>query len=73
MEKVRLKIGGMGCQGCSMAVGGALRRVPGVKSAEVDLAGASAIVEYDEAQTGLEQLIAAVQQSGYTATLAKAA
>jgi copper chaperone CopZ len=73
METIKLAIAGMSCRGCVMAVGGALKRVPGVASTQVDLDTGSAEVVYDSAQTGPEQLIAAVKQVGYGAARTEAA
>ena len=63
---MRLKVDGMGCQGCVDAVRRALAGVPGVDSARVDLAAGQA--EVDAAQrvpTAL--LVEAVESVGYEA------
>ena len=73
METLQLKVTGMSCKGCVMAVQGALTRVAGVQSVAVDLEGGSATVEYDPEQTSPEALIAAVTQVGYGARLPQAA
>jgi Cu+-exporting ATPase len=63
-----LDIGGMTCASCVGRVEKALRRVPGVAAAEVNLATEVATVRFDPAQTGLEELTAAVARAGYTAS-----
>ena len=67
-ETATLKIGGMTCANCQKHVGDALREVPGVASASVDLAFHRASVTYDPAKAKVEDLVAAVERSGYEAT-----
>ncbi len=66
-EHVRtvLHIGGMHCAGCSNAVERQLRKVPGVIEANVSIATEKAVVTYDAALTGLDDLRAAVKAAGY--------
>ena len=59
-----LKITGMTCGHCVRAVTGALKGVPGVKGAEVDLKGGSATVEGSPDPAAL---VAAVEEEGYKA------
>ncbi|GGJ70749.1 CopZ family metallochaperone [Deinococcus aquiradiocola] len=59
-----LKITGMTCGHCQSAVTKALRAVPGVQNAQVDLSTGQAIVEGD---ADLQALVAAVTEEGYTA------
>lgn len=66
-QTITLKIGGMSCGNCQKHVQEALVGTPGVRSAEVDLQGATATVTFDAATTTPEQLIAAVEAEGYTA------
>lgn len=64
----RLQIGGMNCGACAGHVQRALASVPGVTSAEVDLASARATVEH-EANLDRQKLVAAVAEEDYTASL----
>jgi copper chaperone CopZ len=61
-----LRIGGMHCIACTLAVKKALLGVPGVKEAKVNFKNESAIVTTDESVT-LRRLQDAVAQTGYTA------
>ena len=70
MKTTRLKVSGMTCGHCRDAVEKALRNSPGVRNAAVDLNGGAAEIEYDEASVSPEQLIAAVEEEGYSAALA---
>ncbi len=66
MATTTLKVGGMSCGHCVMAVTNALKGVPGVKDAKVDLQGGRAVVEYDAPATPRD-LVGAVLEEGYTA------
>ena len=59
-----LRISGMTCGHCRLHVKEALDRVPGVRSAEVDLPGGLATVDGEAAPA---DLIAAVEAEGYGA------
>lgn len=59
-----LQITGMTCDKCAASVSQALRRIEGVKSADVNLDKGRATVRYDSAQTGRDRLIAAITQAG---------
>ncbi len=61
-----LPIEGMSCASCVRRVERALSKVPGVRSASVNLANERAAVAIDPGQARLEDLIKAVEQAGYT-------
>ena len=71
LADVRLRIGGMTCASCSSRVEKALSRVPGVVSAEVNLATETAAVRVSGG-TGAATLISAVEKAGYEAVEALA-
>lgn len=66
MASITLKVGGMSCMGCVGSVKRLLEQVPGVASAEVDLAGATATVTYDPERVQPAALRQAVIDGGYT-------
>jgi Cu+-exporting ATPase len=66
-KRVVLPIRGMHCAGCVGIVEKALTRVNGVQTASVNLAGERASVLFDDAETGLEAIKAAVERAGYQA------
>lgn len=68
-EKSTLSISGMTCAACSTRVEKGLKKVDGVLKANVNLASEKATVEYIPGKTNVEQLIAAVQKTGYKAKL----
>lgn len=70
MKTTRLKVSGMTCGHCVESVEKALRNQNGVRNASVDLEAGAAEVEYEEGRVAPEQLIAAVEEEGYSAALA---
>ena len=64
MAEANLKIEGMSCQHCVMAVRKALGTVAGVDSSEVEIG--SAVVKYNEARATRKDLEAAVEKAGFT-------
>lgn len=56
---------GMSCAACAARVDKTLNGQPGVRTASVNYAAATATVEYDTAQCSPEQLKAALQAAGY--------
>ena len=65
MTKETLKIQGMTCNHCVMRVAKALKAVPGVQDAHVDLQKAEAIVTYEEGKVTRDKLGFAVVEAGY--------
>jgi len=59
-----LNISGMTCGHCQTAVTKALKNVPGVKNAQVDLQTGTALIE---GQVDTQALVAAVTEEGYGA------
>jgi Cu+-exporting ATPase len=64
---VRLQIEGMTCASCVARVEKALKKVPGVEAAEVNLATEVAEVTLTGHATSTDALIAAVEKAGYSA------
>ncbi|MEW6612662.1 MAG: heavy metal translocating P-type ATPase [Pseudomonadota bacterium] len=65
----QLAIGGMTCATCAGRVERALRRLPGVQSAQVNLATEQAFVTYVPGAVGVDDMLRAVTAAGYTATV----
>jgi copper chaperone len=65
MTKKTLKIQGMTCNHCVMRVAKALKSVPGVQDAQVDLQKGEASVTFDEAKVTQEKMSTAVVEAGY--------
>src|ERR687888_507451 len=64
-QQIELPITGMTCASCVNRVQKALKKVPGVADASVNLATEQASVRYDPAEVRPEQLQAAVENAGY--------
>lgn len=67
MNQEVLKVSGMSCEGCVKSVTGVLEALPGVLKAEVSLASASAIVDYDPGKVGRAEMVAAIDDAGFEA------
>ena len=69
MTKQKFNITGMTCSACSAHVEKAVRALEGIRSADVSLMTNSMMAEYDESALSAQEIIAAVIQSGYGASL----
>jgi copper chaperone CopZ len=69
LNRVVIPVEGMTCATCEIAVRHALKRIDGVKSARVSVATKTATVDYEPGRTNPEQLVAAINSTGYRATL----
>lgn len=65
MEKTVLTVEGMTCGHCKSAVEKAVRGLPGVLAAEVDLGAKQLAVDYDAAKTTPGDVKKAVEEAGY--------
>jgi copper chaperone len=66
MAELTLKVEGMTCRHCVMRVKKATEQLAGVSKVDVTLG--SVKLEYDEAQTGENQIRQAVEKAGYKVT-----
>ena len=62
-----LRIAGMHCSSCAMAIDMELEDLPGVEEARTNFARATTQVVFDPAGVSLEVIIAAIHEAGYTA------
>jgi copper chaperone CopZ len=69
LQRLVISVEGMSCATCEIAVRQALKRIDGVKSAHASVATKSAMIDYDAAKTNPEQLVAAINSTGYRASL----
>lgn len=60
-----LRVKGMTCDHCRMAIERALRKVPGVRSASVDLSAATATVVFEPGRTDRDAAATAIEHEGY--------
>jgi Cu+-exporting ATPase len=69
-EEATLTVNGMSCASCVAHVEKAARRLPGVQSTSVSLAGGRATVRFDPDQTGPDRIAAAITDAGYPSSAA---
>ncbi len=69
LKQVTLAVQNMSCGMCKYTVENALKQVAGVKSANVDMDRKIAVVDFDPAKVGVEDLAKAVSDAGYPATV----
>ena len=69
LNRIVFSVEGLGCVTCEIPVRHALRRIDGVKSAHVSAATKTATVDYEPAKTNPEQMVAAINSTGYRAAL----
>jgi Cu+-exporting ATPase len=67
MDAQTLSIRGMTCAACVQRVEKAIRKLPGVESASVNLATERATIRFDRQRVGLPEIKRAVSAAGYTA------
>jgi copper chaperone len=60
-----IKVNGMSCDHCKSSVEGALRCLPGVTAAAVDLKAGEARVTYDEGRVDEARLRRAIEDVGF--------
>jgi len=65
LQTVDIPVAGMTCGNCARTVERKLSATPGVAKAHVDLAGATAKVEFDPARTNVRELALAIEKLGY--------
>jgi len=69
LNRIVLSVEGLSCVTCEIPVRHALRRIDGVKSVDVNAGTKTATVDYEAAKTNPEQLVAAINSTGYRAML----
>jgi copper ion binding protein len=67
MSTTTIKVQGMTCNHCVMRVVKALKAVPGVQDAQVDLGKAQAVITFEESTVTPEKLSSAIVEAGYKA------
>ncbi len=62
-----LRIHGMHCAGCEIAIENAVKQLPGINAVSADYAGDSVTVRYDNTYISVETIIACIEGLGYQA------
>jgi mercuric ion transport protein len=69
LSRVVIPVEGLSCVTCEIPVRSSLKRIDGVKSVHVSVASKTTMVDYEPAKTNPEQLVAAINSTGYRASL----
>lgn len=69
MIKVLINIDGMHCAACSAAVERAVNKIEGVDEVSVNLTAGNALVSFNEAKAGVDEVITAVNNAGFVGSL----
>lgn len=67
-KRVQLSLSGMHCSSCALIIEKSLKKVSGVKEANVNFSAEKALITYDESTAKKELFIDAVKRAGYSAT-----
>jgi len=67
LATIKIPIEGMTCFTCELSVESSLKRLSGVESADAKVIDRAAYVRYNPAQVSVEQLITAINRTGYRA------
>lgn len=68
LEKAEFKINGMTCSGCEEHVKLEVNKLTGIIQTNVSYESGKAIIEFDQAQTGIEEIEKAIEKTGYSVT-----
>ena len=69
MARAVIAVEGMTCAACTIAVEGGLTQIEGVQHVSANVAGKSVAAVYDPDRVSLQQLVEAINQTGYQARL----
>lgn len=68
IQQANFEIAGMTCLGCEEHIKNAVSKLPGFISAEVNHKTGKATVKFDKSKTSLEQIVSAINSTGYKVT-----
>lgn len=66
-KRIALSLSGMHCSSCALLIERSIKKVPGVRQANVNFAAEKASVLFDPSAASVEQLLKAVEKAGYRA------
>ncbi|MDJ0573502.1 MAG: heavy metal translocating P-type ATPase [Pleurocapsa sp. MO_192.B19] len=66
LEKINLKLRGMGCAACASSIESAISNVPGVAQCHVNFGAEQAAIEYNPRRTSIQEIQDAVEEAGYS-------
>ncbi|MDR1204078.1 MAG: cation transporter [Peptococcaceae bacterium] len=66
MEKIVLRVEGMSCGHCEIAIQDAVRKLSGVRKVKASKRKKECVAEYDTGQVSSAEIIEAINATGYT-------
>jgi len=69
MKKTKISVGGMHCASCALNIENTLKRMEGVKDANVNFSISRASVDFDEKATDESKLVKMIEDAGYEASV----
>ena len=69
MEKVTMRVEGMSCGHCEIAIQDAVRKLPGIKKVKASKRKKEVAVEYDAATLTRDQITNTINSTGYQVVL----
>lgn len=64
-ERLQIPVVGMDCAACTVTIEKEIRKLPGIKRANVNYSTEKVYVEYRPEQVGTEQIVGAIKNAGY--------
>jgi copper chaperone CopZ len=68
IQTTEFKINGMTCSGCEEHVKQEINKLTGIIQTTASYENGNAIIEFDQAQTGIEEIEEAIEKTGYSVT-----
>lgn len=65
MEKTVLRVEGMSCGHCELAIQDAVRKLPGIEKVKASKRKKEVSVEFDSTQVNLDQIKSTIAETGY--------
>jgi copper chaperone len=65
IKSIVLNVPGISCAHCKTSIEGAVGELMGVDRVNVDIAGRSVAVDFDQVKTSLSAIVAAIDEVGY--------
>ncbi|MEL4304622.1 heavy metal translocating P-type ATPase [Methanococcoides sp. LMO-2] len=70
-DEINFDVGGMSCAACASNIERALRKLEGVSNASVNFPMSTAHAEYDSSKVSVAEMLEAIENIGYTASVKK--
>src|SRR3989304_739047 len=68
-DRISLSLSGMHCASCAAIIERSIKKLPGIKSANVNFSSERATVTFDKTQISAKEIVTAVSGAGYRAAI----